>query len=319
MAIKFIDFFLCLNSLNALTIEIWIITLSVIGLIISVLGVIFIPWKVTSSAFQILFIIGLIFIALSLVVSLIIIYLRIHHKLKRRILRILILSLLIVIFICFISLIIFIIIAFGTFDDLDNTITKTIEEVIEETGEVQNVITTEERIISKKEKVITIIIIVALLAIWIFLLFFWVSDYIRFIFNIDISYNEYVKNEKNKQLKHPIRYGYNVVGHDKYGFPILGKIHGNKIKVKESHNEFKVKDAPLSDKYGGTLNVKYYTKYPQKQIPKEKQTEIINEKEKYLEKYFDGENVYQNYSNFLNNTILNFEDNNNSINPGYDM
>ena len=280
---------------------------------------IFIPWKVTSSAFQILFIIGLIFIALSLVVSLIIIYLRIHHKLKRRILRILILALLIVIFICFISLIIFIIIAFGTFDDLDNTITKTIEEVIEETGEVQNVITTEERIISKKEKVITIIIIVALLAIWIFLLFFWVSDYIRFIFNIDISYNEYVKNEKNKQLKHPIRYGYNVVGHDKYGFPILGKIHGNKIKVKESHNEFKVKDAPLSDKYGGTLNVKYYTKYPQKPIPKEKQTEIINEKEKYLEKYFDGENVYQNYSNFLNNTILNFEDNNNSINPGYDM
>lgn len=319
MAIKFIDFFLCLNSLNAITIEIWLICLSSVGLIISILGVIFIPWKVTSSAFQILFIIGLIFIAFSLVVSLIIIYLRIHHKLKRRILRILILTLLIVIFVSLISLILFIIIAFGTIDDLDDTITKTVEEVIEETGEVQSVITTEERICSKTEKVFTIIIIIALLAIWLFLFFFWVSDYIRFLFNIEISYNEYVKNEKNKQLKHPIRYGYNVVGHDKYGFPILGKIHGNKIKIKESNNEFKVKDAPISDKYGGTLNVKYYAKYPQKPITKEKQTEIINEKEKYLEKYFDGENIYQNYSNFNNNTILNFEDNNNSINPGYDI
>jgi hypothetical protein len=319
MAIKFIDFFLCLNSLNALTIEIWIVALSFVGLIISILGVIFIPWDVTSSVFQILFIIGLIFIALSMVVSLIIIYLRIHHNLKRRILRILILALLIVILICLISLIIFIIVAFGTISDLDNTITKTIEEVIEETGEVQNVITIEERMCSKTEKVITIIIIAALLVIWLILLIFWVSDYIRFIFNIDISYNEYVKNEKNKQLKHPIRYGYNVVGHDKYGFPILGKIHGNKIKIKESNNQFKVKDAPISDKYSGTLNVKYYAKYPQKPMTKEKQIEIINEKEKYLEKYFDGENIYQNYSNFVNNTILNFDDNNNSINPGYDM
>jgi len=319
MAIKFIDFFLCLNNLNAITIEIWLVALSSVGLIINILGVIFIPWKVTSSAFQILFIIGLIFMALSLVVSLIIMYLRFYRKLKRRILRILIISLLILIFICFISLILLIIIAFGTFDDLDNTITKTVEEIIEETGEVQKVVTTEERMCSKTEKVITIIIIVAILAIWIVLLFFWVSDYIRFLFNIDISYNEYVKNEKNKQLKHPIRYGYNVVGHDKYGFPILGKIHGNKIKIKESNNQFKVKDNPISDKYAGTLNVKSYAKYPQKPITKEKQTEIINEKEKYLEKYFDGENIYQNYSNFENNTILNFEDNNNSINPGYDM
>jgi glucan phosphoethanolaminetransferase (alkaline phosphatase superfamily) len=158
MAIKFIDFFLCLNSLNALTIEIWIVALSFVGLIISILGVIFIPWDVTSSVFQILFIIGLIFIALSMVVSLIIIYLRIHHNLKRRILRILILALLIVILICLISLIIFIIVAFGTISDLDNTITKTIEEVIEETGEVQNTITTEERICTKTEKAITITI-----------------------------------------------------------------------------------------------------------------------------------------------------------------
>ena len=319
MAIKFIDLFLCFNSLNAATIEIWIICLSIVGLIINILGMIFIPWEVTSSAFHILFIICLIFIVLSLVVSLIILYLRVHNKLKKRILNILLLSLIIIIFISIISLLLFIIIAIGTFDDLDNTITKIIEEVIEETGEVQSVITTEERICSKTKKVITIIIIVLLMAIWLILLFFWISDYIRFIFNISISYNEYVKNEKNKQLKHPIRYGYNVVGHDKYGNPILGKINRNKIKIKESNKQFKVKDAPISDKYVGSLNVKYYAKYPQKPITKEKQAEIINEKEKYLEKYFDGENIYQNYSNFQNTTFLNFEDNNNSINPGYDM
>ena len=60
----------------------------------------------------------------------------------------------------------------------------------------------------------------------------WVSDYVRLIFGIEESYDDFVANENNRQLKHPINYGLNVVGHDKYGFPIFGKHIGKKIKIK---------------------------------------------------------------------------------------
>ena len=62
----------------------------------------------------------------------------------------------------------------------------------------------------------------------------------------------------------------------------------------------------------GKINMRYYAKYSQKPSEKIKIEEPPSEKEKYLEKY-----VYQNYINFDNKTILNYEDNNNSINPGY--
>ena len=61
----------------------------------------------------------------------------------------------------------------------------------------------------------------------------------------------------------------------------------------------------------GKINMRYYAKYSQKPSEKVKIDESFSEKEKYLEKYFD------NYINFDNKTILNYEDNNNSINPGY--
>ena len=54
-------------------------------------------------------------------------------------------------------------------------------------------------------------------------------------------------------------------------------------------------------------------------MTKEKIDENICETEQYLEKYLDGEVAFQNYSNFQNKTILNYDDNNNSINPGYDI
>ena len=325
MAFKIINLLFCLNNLRAETIEIWILILSILGMILNILGIIFIPWNVTSKIMHILFIIALIFICLSFLICAIIINLRKIHKLGKRSTRILIFALILVIFICFFSLIIFIILAFGIFSDLDNKVKETIEEVIEETGEILSVTETEKRLCSKTKKVITILIIVALMVIWIFLLFLWVSEYIRLIYNIDCSYTDYVKNEQKNELKHPIQYGYNVVGHDKYGFPIFGKQAGNKFKVKGAKKKFDEKtekDHNFSSKYideKGKINVKYYAKYSQKPMSQKEINEKFHEKEKYLEKYYDGENIYQDYTNFHNKTILNFEDNNNSINPGYEI
>ena len=60
----------------------------------------------------------------------------------------------------------------------------------------------------------------------------WVSDYVRLIFGIEELYDDFVANENNRQLKHPIKYGLNFVGHDKYGFPIFGKHIGKKLKLR---------------------------------------------------------------------------------------
>ena len=62
----------------------------------------------------------------------------------------------------------------------------------------------------------------------------------------------------------------------------------------------------------GKINTKYYAKYSSDKKKKIKP----EEKEKYIEKYGDVEDIYQMYDNFGNKTILNFEDFNNSINPG---
>lgn len=72
MSFKLINLLLCFNSLKATTIEILLIILSSIGIILSIVGIIFIPWKVTKSSMEILYIIGLIFLVLSLVIILII-------------------------------------------------------------------------------------------------------------------------------------------------------------------------------------------------------------------------------------------------------
>lgn len=324
MAFKFIDVLLCFNFLSASSIEIFLIIISLIGAIIGVLGIIFIPWKITSSSMEVLFIIVLIFCCLSFIISSIIFYLRKRDKLKKRVTKILIVAVIVMDFVCLFTLILLIIVAFFTFSDINKKDKAKVIEVIEETGEIQKITNMDKSIASTLKKVITILIISILMVLWIILFFLWVSEYVRFIFGISTSYKEFMENENNRQLKHPIKYGLNVIGHDKYGFPIFGKQVGNKIKIKGVKTKFDEKKGEkinYSGKYfdeNGKINVKYYSKASHEQMSQEKINEKIQEKEKYMEKYFDGENVYQNYTNFENKTILNFDDNNNSINPGYE-
>lgn len=319
MSFKLINLLLCFNSLKATTIEKLLIILSSIGIILSIVGIIFIPWKVTKSSMEILYIIGLIFLVLSLVIILIIFYLRFRHKLRRRILRTIIITNIIMVFICFISLIIFIILSFFTISDLNNKETTTIYEMIEPTGEIKNTTIIVNDLTTKNKKIFTTIDMVLIMLIIIILVLLWISEYIRLIYNTELSYKEYVKREKDRVLKHPIQHGLNVLGHDKYGFPIFGKHREGKfiikgVKTTLEADEKKIVEKPTMGNYfdeNGKINMRYYAKYSQKPSEKVNIEESFSEKEKYLEKYFD------NYINFDNKTILNYEDNNNSINPGY--
>ena len=273
MAFKLINLLFCFNSLKAYTIEILIIILSSIGIILCVFGIILIPWKVTNSAMEILFIIGLIFIVFSIIIVIIIFYLRIRHKLKRRIVHILLFTNIVMLFICFIALIFFIILAFVTISDLNNQETTTIVEMIELTGEVKNTTIIKNDLTTEPKKIYTIITMVLIIVIFILLIFLWISEYIRLYYLTNLSYKEFIKR-------------------------------GKEIMEKVSIRNMKDKD--------GKINTKYYAKYSSGPIEKIKP----EEKEKYIEKYGDVEDIYQMYDNFGNKTILNFEDFNNSINPG---
>jgi len=322
MAFNYIDLLLCFNYLETNTIEVLLITLTSIAIILGVLGIIFIPWKVTYSSMEILFIIGFIFIILSIIIILIIFSLRVRHKLKKSILQIIIISAACIVFVCFITLILFVIIAFITISDLNNKETTRIEEIIEQTGEVKNVTIISNDMTTKTKRVFSILIIAVIIFIIIFLILLWVSEYLRLIYNTTLSYKEFVRREKASVLKHPTLNGLIVVGHDKYGFPIFGKQRGRNIIIKgtKMKNEEKFGEKSGSREYfnkEGKINFRYYEKYHHKPIEKikEKEIETFEEKEKYFEKYYDGDNMFQNYANFGNKTILNYEDNNNSINP----
>ena len=323
MSCTYIDLLLCFNSLQAKTIEILLIIITSIAIILGILGIIFIPWEVTYDSMEILFIIGFILIILSIIVIVIIFFLRIRNKIKRDNTRVLIISAICVVISCFIALILFVIIAFITISDLNNKETIRIEEIIEQTGEVKKVQIIENDVTTKTKRVFSILIIAFILAILIFMIFLWVSEYLRLIYSTNLSYKEFIKKGKESALKHPGLNGLTVVGHDKYGFPIFGRQKGNQIIIKGIKTKFeeKIEEKTHSREYfnkEGKINLRYYEKYHYQPIEKikEKETDNFKEKEKYLEKYFDdGDNAFQNYANFGNKTILNFEDNNNSINP----
>ena len=323
MSCTYIDLLLCFNSLQAKTIEILLIIITSIAIILGILGIIFIPWEVTYDSMEILFIIGFILIILSIIVIIIIFFLRIRNKIKRDNTRVLIISAICVVISCFIALILFVIIAFITISDLNNKETIRIEEIIEQTGEVKKVQIIENDVTTKTKRVFSILIIAFILAILIFMIFLWVSEYLRLIYSTNLSYKEFIKKGKESALKHPGLNGLTVVGHDKYGFPIFGRQKGNQIIIKGIKTKFeeKIEEKTHSREYfnkEGKINLRYYEKYHYQPIEKikEKETDNFKEKEKYLEKYFDdGDNAFQNYTNFGNKTILNFEDNNNSINP----
>ena len=178
-------------------------------------------------------------------------------------------------FICFIALIFFIILAFFTISDLNSQETTTIVEMIELTGEVKNTTIIKNDLATKSERVFSIINISLIIAVLIFLIFLWLSEYVRLYYLTNLSYNEFIKRAKEHVIKHPIQNGLTIIGHDKYGFPVFGKRKNNKFIIRSTTNLSssekeiveKVSLRSVKDK-DGKINTKYYAKYSSGPIEK---------------------------------------------------
>ena len=317
----------CCNCLTRNNIEISIIIVSIIGFIFSIIGMAVIPWGYTSLCMEIFYLLSLILFFYSFLVSCII---KLLHKIKIKETKMTFCNInaLIIAFACIVSILLNIFIAFGLFPDLKNK--KIIEktEIIESNGNIK-MIQNKEKLTTNKELTFAIFSIIINLLLWIILLFLWVSEIIRLKYKIEGSYNNYIIEQKNISMNGSMKPVLNVIGHDKYGFPIYAKKSEDKIHIDKSRSESNYK---LYNKYNykydiETNNVLRYS-YKEKFGPKTdgyrnyKLVDPFNKikeekKEKYIEKYIENGAPNPYYSNFENKSALNISSYNNSINPGY--
>jgi hypothetical protein len=318
---KFTKILCCFNSCSAISLKIIIIILSSIGILISIIGFIVIPWRYTANIIAAFYIISFVLFIYSLVVSIIFLYLQLSKKMNNP--RSSFIFSIIVIFGSFISIFLYLFIAIGAIPDLKNK--KEIKEVIESNGTV-NVY--EHRLVSNNKVTIDLFLILINLFIWIILLFLWISVSIRFKYNINCSYNDYLDKIKDLEKENPRLCGFTLVGHDKYGMPVYGKRDRDKIKISTTQNQSNFKSIEKYNKYdmetNGILRYSYKEKSPSfYKKPNYKSVDVnykykTEKMEKYNEKYINGTDIVNPYySNFENKTELNRSSFNNSINPGY--
>ena len=318
----------CFNFLPANIIEILIIILSLISIIINILGLIIIPWEYTSVVMKILYIICLILLLYSLLISSINLSLR--NSKKRKTKTIYLAPSFFALLACIISILMFIAIAIVVIPDLKNEKQiKNVQVLDPETGEYHTQASTEEKLVKSGKMTFVIASLIINIILLVILIFLWISEYIRIKYNINGSYNEYLEETKNKLSENSKISTGNVIGHDKYGFPIYTKPNGGNFEVENPNlNYFN----PISEKKNyydkenyDILKYSYKEKYDNKNHkPNIKSVDVIhrkyNQREKYIDKYFENCEISQkynpNYYNFMNRTMLNVTDANNSINPG---
>ena len=309
----------CLNTLKTNFIEKLIILLSIIGLILSLIGMIVIPWSYTSNIMEVIYLISMVFFIYSLFISCLIKYSRI--KKNENILSICYTNSFIEIIICILSFILNIFISIGAIPDLKN---KKSVEYIEtyDNSEVNKILNKESKLTSKGELSFSIFSIITNLFLWIVLFILWSSEYLRLKYRIENSFNDYLSEAKNTSIQN-IK---NVVGHDKYGFPIYEekKDKDENLQISKSQSENNNKLYEKYDKENNVLKYSYKEKYRngnnsfKKPNSVDEIHKIKEEKnEKYIEKYIENGAPNPYYSNFDNKTILNISNINNSINPGY--
>ena len=313
----------CFNSCRAISLEIIIIILSFIGILIGIIGLIVIPWGYTSNVIEAFYIISFLLFLYSFFIAIFLLFLRLTKKIQNS-LNCCYLLTFFEIFGCIISIFLYIFIAIGAIPDLKNK--KEIKEVIESNG-TYNIY--EHKLVSNSKITIALFLIIINLIIWIILLLLWISDSIRIKYNINCSYNEYIERKKDFEKEDPKKYGFNVVGHDKYGTPIYGKRDRDNIKISTMQSQSVFKSIEKINKYdmeangilsysGKEKSTSYYNKkasYKSVDLNYKNKTEKM---EKYSEKYNNGSNIVNPYySNFENKTDLNRSSINNSINPGY--
>jgi hypothetical protein len=322
----------CFNSFSASLIETLIIILSSIGLVISLIGVFVIPWGYTSRVMEALFIICLILFFYSLVISGYSLYRRKNSK-GTFLSQFGIISSFLNIITCILSIIIYIVIFIVVIPELKSkSQIKNVSVLDPETGEYHTQTSTEQNLVSNGEMIFSITSIALNLILWVILLFLWISEHFRQSYNISGSYNKYLEEQKNKSVDSSKSNEYNIVGHDKYGFPIYIKKNGGNIVSARPRAESIFKSSEKnSTKYDAETNNILKYSYKEKfadnlKKPSHQSLDIIHkrkkekEKEKYFEKYLENgevtKDLNQYYYNFSNKTALNVTDADNSINPG---
>jgi hypothetical protein len=242
----------CFNSLPANIIEILIIILSLISVIINILGIIIIPWKYTSAVMRVLYIICLILLLYSLLISSINLSSR-NSKTKKPKMIYLTPSFF-ALLACIISILIFIAIAIVIVPDLkDEKQIKNVQVLDPETGEYHTRTSIEENLVKNGKMAFVIISLIINIILLLILIILWISEYIRIKYNINGSYTEYLEEAKNKLSENSKISTGNVIGHDKYGFPIYSKPNGGNFGIESSNlNYFN----PISEKRKNYLHVK---------------------------------------------------------------
>ena len=328
------QFLFCFNSFSSSLIETLIIIFSSIGLVISLIGAFIIPWGYTSRVMEAFYIICLIFFFYSLVISASSLYIRKNRK-GNFLSRACIISSLFNIITCILSIIIYIVIFIVLIPDLKSkSQIKNVLVLDPETGEYNTQASTEQSLVSDGEMIFSIITVALNLILWLILLFLWISEHFRQSYNICGSYNEYLEEQKNKSIDNSKNNEYNIVGHDKYGFPIYNIKNWRNIGSARPRSESIFKSSEKTStkcdvENNNILKYSYKEKFSENlRKQSNKSLDIIHRRkkekekhfEKYLEKYLENgevtKDLNQYYYNFSNKTALNITDANNSINPG---
>lgn len=322
-------FLFSFNSLTTKSIEIIIILLSSFGSIITIAGIAVIPWGYTSKTMEVLYIITLVLFIYSLGIPIFISFL-FKKNININNINFYIINSFIIILCSILSILLTIIIAIGAILDLKKKHKIENIQMNEKTDEFQKMITKEKNLVSNGELAYTFFSIIVNLILWIALLLFWITEYFRLKYKIEGTYNVYVKKNISKvSIENSKESEGNVVGHDKYGFPLYMEKFEKIPKNIKSNTEFNYRpfnkynynnkndiDSKniLRYSYKGKFNGKYNENKDYKSV------DVIHKlkeekKEKYIEKYTEGV-VNPYYSNFENKSALNMSNINNSINPG---
>lgn len=317
----------CFNSLATNSIQILIIILSLIGIIINIIGMFVIPWGYTSKLMEIFYLISLVLFGYSLFIPILILCMR-KKIFNENIIFCCFSNCFIGICVCVLSLFLNIFIFIATIPDFKNR--KKVDEEISQGEKIQTTKKNEQNLVSKGELSFTIFSLVISIILWAILLILWVSVIIRLKYKIEGTYKDYlneqrhISNSSNDITKSS---ELNVIGHDKYGYPIYNNI---KEKPKRDYNyglsydkySYNNKNNKNEIETNNIFRYSYKEKFTEKnnRKPECKSVEIIQnikkeEKEKYIEKYYEGAPIP--YSNYKNITVLNLSTINNSINPGY--
>ena len=321
----------CFNSLSTNIIEVFIIILSLINIIINILGLVIFPWKYTSVIMKVLYIICFILLCYSLFISSINLYSRNNQAKKKK--MIYLAPSFFAFLACCISLLLFIIIAIVIIPDLKNKKRiKNVQVLDPLTGEYHIQTREEEKLVENGKITFVIASLIINLILSVILIFLWLSESIRIKYSVNGSINEYLEETKNKLSENSKSIKENVIGHDKYRFPIYMKPNGDLFRFESSNlnnlNQISEKRTNYDKENFDILKYSYKAKNCNNyHKPNIKSVDVINEKykhkEKYIDKYIDkyfnnyeiSEKYNHNYFNFMNKTMINVSDANNSINP----